>query len=84
MGSLAQDEFESTLLQLSAEFLNNGNVTQVFECGGVGRDNFAEWRECGANGFGIRSHNYKRGDAATEVSEKSNLIVATYDEVYGK
>ncbi len=57
MGSLAQDEFESTLLQLSAEFLNNGNATQVFECGGVGRDNFAEWRECGANGFGIRSYN---------------------------
>ena len=49
--------------------------------GGAKPDNFSEWKEAGADGFGIGSAIYKAGDAAQDVKSKAQRIVQIYDEV---
>lgn len=54
--------------------------TEVFMVGGVGPENFAEWLDAGANGFGLGSSLYKPGRTADEISKIAQEIVAAYDE----
>lgn len=53
--------------------------TQVFAVGGVGPENFADWKQAGAQGFGIGTALYKPGLTATEVGENGRRLVAAYD-----
>lgn len=53
--------------------------TQVYAVGGVGPENFAEWRHAGANGFGLGSCIFKPGMSASQVGEKARLVTAAYD-----
>lgn len=53
----------------------------VYAVGGVGADNFTQWREAGANGFGIGTAIYKPGLSAGDVKEHAQRLVAAYDEV---
>lgn len=58
--------------------------TQVYAVGGAGPENFADWRDAGADGFGIGTALYRPGDEAGAVAARAREIVATYDEVYGR
>ena len=53
----------------------------VYAVGGVGADNFSQWRKAGANGFGIGTAIYKPGLSAGDVKERAQRLVAAYDEV---
>lgn len=57
--------------------------TQVFAVGGAGRENFAQWIEASADGFGIGSALYKPGMDIAEISERAIRIVQAYDEAVG-
>jgi len=52
---------------------------QVFMVGGVGPENFGDWRRAGANGFGLGSSLYKPGDATAEIFVKARDMVAAWD-----
>ena len=54
----------------------------VLAVGGAGPENFAEWKEAGADGFGIGSSIYKPGYSMMEVQSRANHIVSVYDQVY--
>lgn len=54
-------------------------ATQLYMVGGVGSQNFAEWIDAGANGFGIGSALFKPGMPATTVAKKAAEIVHAYD-----
>lgn len=55
--------------------------TICFAVGGANARNFAEWREAGADGFGIGSAIYQPDDDAFTVAAKADAIVSAYDEV---
>ncbi len=52
--------------------------TQVYAVGGAGADNFAEWIEASADGFGIGSALYKSGFTVAEVKARAVDMVAAY------
>ncbi|MGX9354558.1 2-dehydro-3-deoxy-6-phosphogalactonate aldolase [Roseobacteraceae bacterium S113] len=54
--------------------------TQVYAVGGAGPENFGEWLEASADGFGIGSALYKPGMSAADVGQRAADIVAAYDE----
>lgn len=54
--------------------------TQVFAVGGAGAENFAEWIEASADGFGIGSALYKSGYSVSDVKSRAADIVSAYDE----
>jgi len=53
--------------------------TQVYAVGGAGPDNFKQWLDATADGFGIGSAIYKPGDSAETVGAKAAAIVTAYD-----
>ncbi|RYH00776.1 2-dehydro-3-deoxy-6-phosphogalactonate aldolase [Salipiger sp. IMCC34102] len=53
--------------------------TRTYAVGGVGPQNFADWIEAGATGFGIGTGVYTPGLTADEVSDKARTLVAAYD-----
>jgi 2-dehydro-3-deoxyphosphogalactonate aldolase len=55
--------------------------TQVFAVGGAGPENFGEWIDASADGFGLGSALYKPGMTAQEVGQRATAIVAAYDAV---
>ncbi|SFK85606.1 2-dehydro-3-deoxy-6-phosphogalactonate aldolase [Shimia haliotis] len=55
--------------------------TQVFAVGGAGPENFDQWVDASADGFGIGSAIYKPGMSAADVRAKADAIVAAYDKV---
>lgn len=55
-------------------------ATQCYAVGGAGLENFATWREAGADGFGIGTALYRPGDSPQTVSGKAEQIVKAYDE----
>ena len=55
--------------------------TQCLAVGGARPDNFVDWVNAGANGFGIGTAIYKAGDDAQAVEQKAREIVKAYDEV---
>ncbi len=57
-------------------------ATEVLAVGGAGPENFAEWKEAGADGFGIGSSLYKPGYSMMKVQSRANHIVSVYDQVY--
>ena len=57
-------------------------ATKVLAVGGAGPENFAEWKEAGADGFGIGSSLYKPGYSVIEVQSRATHIVSVYDQVY--
>ncbi|HGG05832.1 MAG TPA: 2-dehydro-3-deoxy-6-phosphogalactonate aldolase [Aliiroseovarius sp.] len=54
--------------------------SQVFAVGGAGPDNFAEWINAGADGFGIGTALYRPGDTPETVSNKAQNVVRAYDK----
>ena len=56
--------------------------TQVYAVGGVGLDNFAEWRAASADGFGIGSALYKPGMTPPDIAARAVRIVTAFDEAW--
>lgn len=55
-------------------------TTDVYMVGGVGPDNFGEWRKAGASGFGLGSWLYKPGDDVAGIASRAAEAVAAWDE----
>jgi len=53
--------------------------TQVYAVGGAGPNNFKDWLDAGANGFGIGTAVYKPGATAQDVRAAALEIVTAYD-----
>lgn len=56
--------------------------TQVYAVGGAGPENFAQWAQAGADGFGLGTAIYTPGLSAAEVGARAKAIVSAYDEVF--
>ncbi|MEM7631036.1 MAG: 2-dehydro-3-deoxy-6-phosphogalactonate aldolase [Pseudomonadota bacterium] len=56
-------------------------TTDVYMVGGVGPDNFAEWRRAGASGFGLGSWLYKPGDDVAGVASRAAEAVAAWTAI---
>jgi len=53
--------------------------TDVYMVGGVGPENFAQWRAAGAAGFGLGSSLYKPGRSVDDVAAAARDMVAAWD-----
>ena len=56
------------------------NNIPFYMVGGVGPDNFSDWLNAGAFGFGIGSALYEKGQSAKEVLKNAQIIVQSYDD----
>ena len=56
--------------------------TQTFAVGGVGPNNFAQWRAAGVTGFGIGTGVYTPGLSAAKVGAHARAIVNAFDEAW--
>ena len=54
-------------------------TTEVYMVGGVGPENFAEWRKAGASGFGLGSWLYKPGDDVAGIGSRAQEAVAAWE-----
>jgi 2-dehydro-3-deoxyphosphogalactonate aldolase len=52
--------------------------TQVYAVGGAGPDNFRQWMDASADGFGIGSALFKPGFTVAELAQRAKDIVAAY------
>lgn len=55
----------------------------IYAVGGVGPDNFAEWRDAGAVGFGLGASLYAPGRALADTAERAAAAVRAYDRAFG-
>ncbi len=55
---------------------------QVYAVGGAGPDNFAQWVQAGASGFGIGTAIYTPGLTVAEVAIRAARIVAAHDGAF--
>ena len=53
-------------------------TTEVYMVGGVGPENFGEWRKAGASGFGLGSWLYKPGDDVGGIASRAEEAVAAW------
>jgi len=53
--------------------------TQIYAVGGAGPDNFKDWIDATADGFGIGSALYKPGMVTADIAARAKDIVAAYD-----
>lgn len=58
-------------------------ATLVYAVGGVGPDDFATWRDAGAQGFGLGGSLFQPGWELERVAEAARASVAAYDAAYG-
>lgn len=58
-------------------------ATLVYAVGGVGPRDFADWRDAGADGFGLGSTLFQPGWPATRVAEQAAAAVAAWDALSG-
>ncbi|WP_298822371.1 2-dehydro-3-deoxy-6-phosphogalactonate aldolase [uncultured Roseibium sp.] len=54
--------------------------TATYAVGGAGPDNFADWINVGAAGFGIGTALFKPGFSVEEIQDRANKIVSAYDK----
>lgn len=52
--------------------------TALYAVGGIGSDNFAEWRAAGVHGAGLGTAIYTPGLSAAEVGERARTLVAAW------
>ncbi|QQK64264.1 2-dehydro-3-deoxy-6-phosphogalactonate aldolase [Cobetia sp. cqz5-12] len=52
--------------------------TELYAVGGIGSDNFAEWRAAGVHGAGLGTAIYTPGLSAAEVGERARTLVAAW------
>ncbi|WP_136253515.1 2-dehydro-3-deoxy-6-phosphogalactonate aldolase [Onishia niordana] len=52
--------------------------TELYAVGGIGSDNFAEWRAAGVHGAGLGTSLYTQGLDAGEVGERARALVAAW------
>ena len=57
--------------------------TQVYAVGGAGPDNFKDWIEASADGFGIGTALYTPGLSISDITARAKHIVAAYDAARG-
>ncbi|WGH79932.1 2-dehydro-3-deoxy-6-phosphogalactonate aldolase [Jannaschia ovalis] len=57
---------------------------QVYAVGGAGPENFSEWLEAGADGFGLGTALYTPGMAVEEIARRARRVVAAFDAAAGK
>ncbi|MEO0991083.1 MAG: 2-dehydro-3-deoxy-6-phosphogalactonate aldolase [Pseudomonadota bacterium] len=53
-------------------------TTEVYMVGGVGPENFTDWRKAGASGFGLGSWLYKPGDDVAGIASRAAEAVAAW------
>jgi len=56
--------------------------TDIYAVGGVGCNNFSEWLNAGATGFGIGSALYHPGMAIDDIAKAATTLVAAFDEAH--
>lgn len=54
----------------------------TYAVGGVGPENFADWKAAGISGFGIGSNLFKPGMTVAEVADSAQAVVSAYDEAF--
>ena len=54
-------------------------TTEVYMVGGVGPENFADWRKAGASGFGLGSWLYKPGDDVAGIASRAREAVMAWE-----
>ncbi len=54
----------------------------TYAVGGVGPENFAEWKAAGISGFGIGSNLFKPGMTVAEIAANAQAMVSAYDEAF--
>jgi len=52
----------------------------LYAVGGVGPDNFADWRRAGVTGFGLGTNLYLPGIDSQTLKQRAEMIVKAYDE----
>lgn len=57
--------------------------TELYAVGGIGADNFAEWRAAGVHGAGLGSSLYTPGLTAEQVGERARSLVAAWQAAEG-
>jgi len=58
--------------------------TELYAVGGIGVDNFAEWRAAGVHGAGLGSSLYTPGLTAEQVGERARGLVAAWQAAEGR
>ena len=58
--------------------------TLVYAVGGAGPENFAEWLDAGADGFGLGTAAYIPGLPVEDIAVRAHRIVAAYDKAMGR
>ena len=56
------------------------NYVECYAVGGIGSDDFAQWRKAGIAGFGLASNLYTPGDSPEQVAGKAKVLVDAWDD----
>ena len=56
--------------------------TATYAVGGVGPENFADWKAAGISGFGIGSNLFQPGNTVAEIAANARRMVRAYDEAF--
>jgi 2-dehydro-3-deoxyphosphogalactonate aldolase len=56
------------------------NHVECYAVGGIGSDDFAQWRKAGIAGFGLASNLYTPGDSPEQLASKAAFLVKAWDD----